>query len=784
MTHRHNSNSISQFSKRALMAVLVTSSVSILPPMVSQAVAQSFQYNSVEVRGNARIASSTILSIAAGELGTRTTSAAQINSAVQRLFATGFFKEVDITPAGSTLVIDVVENPTLNRVVVEGNKRLKDEVLLDLITSAPRQTYSPSRAESDARKIAQAYAASGRIGAVVTPRIIQRSQNRVDLAFQVVEGNVTEVESITFAGNNVFSDRRLRGVISSKRAGIFRAFSGKDTLVEDRIEFDKQQLRDFYLRNGYIDFRVLSATSTLSRKKNAFTVAFNVQEGQQYRFGDVTVVSDLAGIDLQDFEGLAGIREGRTYDPRLVERYITRLETQAQRQNFPFVVARPQVTRNDDTQTLDIAVELIQGPRTFIERIDIEGNSVTLDKVIRRQFRLAEGDAFNQRSIQQAADRIRALDYFTTVDVQAREGSSPSRAVIDVNVEEKQTGQLGFGLGFNSSSGPTGSIEISQRNFLGRGQRANFNFATSGEGQEVSIGFVEPQFLDRDLSVGFELGVNTSSSSFIPIDIEKVKFVPTISFPTGEFSRLTAYYSISRTEIINQLDSNDVAVGLSPITAADIAKGPFNTSAIGLRYVIDKRNSPISPTAGYRLSFDQEFAGVGGGIKYSKTSFNFKTFRSLLNEDVILSAELEGGYLHSKDGGSNISNRFFSGGDQLRGFENYGLGPRDADTDDPVGGNIFAVARFEASFPIGIPEEYGIFGGLFFDVGTVWDVENTVGANLFGTDETKPTLRSAIGVSIFWDTAVGPLRFNFSKPIDIESYDKKETFQFTVDTRF
>ncbi|GHA42331.1 outer membrane protein assembly factor BamA [Amylibacter ulvae] len=767
------------------VGVLSATTGLVSQPHVAQA--QSISYQSVEVRGNARIASSTILSIAAVELGV-VTSPAKINSAVQRLFQTGFFEAVDIDVQGSNLVINVLENPTINRVSVEGNRRLKDEVLLGLIESTSRQTFSPTRAESDTQKIAEAYAASGRVATQITPKVIKRSQNRVDLVFQVVEGSISEIESVSFVGNRNFSDRRLRSVIESKRAGIFRALSKRDTFVADRIEFDKQKLSEFYLNNGYIDFEVLAASSDLTRSQDSFGVTFNVREGQQYTYGDVTIVSNEPDVDAAEFENLQKIKNGRRYDPRKLNDLVDNIEIRANSLNYPFLVARPIISRNDDARTLDIEISLERGQRAFIERIDIEGNAITLDKVIRREFKVAEGDAFNQRAIQQAADRVRALDYFEEVNVEAREGSAAGRAVIDVNVKEKTTGSLGFGVGYNSSNGPVGNVEISQRNFLGRGQNVRFGISTSGEAKDFQLAFTEPQFLDRDLAVGFDLSGRTTSSSYLPVDFETIQFSPRVSFPTGEDGRFTIYYKLARSEVLRQeTDDSTDAVPLyedaSAITLADVADGTVMTSSIGFGYKIDKRDSIISPTSGYTLSFDQEFAGLGGDVSFSKTSANFKMFRSFFNDNVVVTAELEGGYLHNIDRGSRITNRYFLGGDQLRGFEDYGIGPRDASTGDPVGGNTYAVARLEASFPIGLPEEYGIYGGVFYDVGSVWGIDDTFGVDLNGEDDSA-IIRSAVGFSIFWDTAIGPLRFNFAKPLKKQAYDETETFRFTVDTRF
>lgn len=780
-----NKNRVHLLAGITVFGLMLTSSG--FYPMINVVYANSISYNSIDVEGNTRIASSTILSIAAVELS-MTTSNSEINSAVQRLNATGYFKSVSIMSIGNKLLIKVVENPTINQVSIEGNKKLKDAILLDLIVSSPRKTYSISTVETDAQKIADAYSAAGRIATRVTPRIIKRSSNRIDVVFQVLEGNVSEIKSLDFVGNRKYSDRRLRSVIATKRAGIFHDLFKNDTYVADRIEFDKQKLSEFYLRNGYIDFKVLSSTSDLSRTTDSFSVKFNLQEGQQYRFGKVSLVSNENDIDTSKYKNLLDIKSGKVYDPRQVERLIKKVEARLRRHDYPFVVAHPKLIRNDGNQTLDIEITLVRSAKVFVERIDIEGNSTTLDKVIRREFRIVEGDAFNQRSIQEAADRIRGLDYFSNVDIQSRAGSSSSRTIIDVDLVEKQTGSLSFGLGYSSSNGPTGTIGLTQRNFLGRGQKVSVSVSKSGESVDVSFGFHEPYFLDRDLSIGFDIDANTRSSSYIPVDIKMISFVPTLSFPTGENSRFSAYYKLSRHQVFAQKKTDskgkEISVGVSAITQKDIDAGKQITSAIGVKYTIDKRNSLISPTAGYRFSVSQELAGLGGDVSYSKTGINFKSFRTLFNDDIVLSVELEAGFLKDLDNGSNITNRYFLGGDQLRGFDSYGLGPRDRKHGDPVGGNKFVVARLEASFPIGIPKEYGVYGGLFFDTGSVWGVKKIGDASIHSGENTKAIFRATIGASIFWDTVIGPLRFNFTRPLKKQDYDNTNSFQFTVDTRF
>lgn len=769
------------------LGVAVVPTYSILTIENSMAYAQATaRFSRVDVSGNQRIASDTVRSIAGIGAGVNVTPG-QINSAVQNLYESGLFETVNVRPEQGRLVIDVAEYPTINEISLEGNRRLKDEDLIGLVGSVPRRAYSPSQAEADTQAITDAYAAAGRLAARVEPKIIRRSDNRVDLVFEIREGRVIEVNRISFTGNRKYSDRRLRSSLETKQAGIFRALVRKDTFIPERVDFDKEKLRNFYLKRGYIDAEIVSSSADFARERNGFGVNFQVQEGQQYTFGTLSLSSPEPDVNVDDFQKAMKIQQGRTYNPELVNTTLERLDVIAAEKGLPFVQARPRVTRNDDTRTLDIDFELARGQKIFVERIDIEGNSTTIDRVIRREFETIEGDPFNARKVQEATDRIRALGYFTKVDVQTREGSAPDQVVIDVNVEEQPTGTLGFGVGFGTDDGLSGNITLTEENFLGRGQSIGLTVSTSSDNRIFSFSFKEPKLFDRDLAAGIAFSYTTTNDDDLTFNTSRISLRPSLEFPIGEYSRLSTSLLFGSDEVTADTDS-------SPLIIAET--GRRSTIGLGLGYTFDRRNSPIDPTGGFIFSIDQTLAGFAGDNKYYKAVANAKAYRSVLNEEVVLSAELEGGYLKGLGGNStSIIDRFQLGGNTLRGFESYGIGPRDVglDTngdsyDAALGGNFYALARLEASFPIGLPEEYGIHGGLFFDVGSVWDLDNTTatsGGNTSTASSSDFELRSAIGVSLFWDTALGPLRFNFAKPLQyVKGVDKTESFNFTIDTRF
>lgn len=736
----------------------------------SPAKAQTFNFSTVSVEGNQRIETATILTYLGFGRG-ETVTAGAVNDAAQRIRATGLFETVDIVPQGNTLVIRVEEFPTVNRITFEGNSRVRDAELAAVVNSQPRRVYSPSQAEADTAAITRVYADQGRINATVAPRIIERSDNRVDLIFEVFEGGLTEVERISFVGNRAFGEGRLRRVLETKQAGILRAVIGRDTFIADRVAFDRQVLTDFYQSRGYVDFQVQNVDVSLTRERDAYLITFNVQEGQKFEFGAVTVSSEVTGADPLEYENALRLRTGVTYSPELIERDIARLELLALRNNLNFVRVDPRITRNDRTLTLDVEFVLVNGPRIFVERIDIEGNNTTLDRVVRSRFDVVEGDPFNPRQIRESAARIRALGYFTNADVDAREGSSPDQVVIDVDVVEGPTGSLSFGGNFSSDNGFSLLARFNQRNFLGRGQSLSFALQGGEDNQQLSFGFTEPRLLGRDLSFGIDMNYATTNNQNANFDTAEGLFRPRLGFPVSENGRLTLYYAYDYNKL------SDPAAGVSPFIAADV--GSVATNSLGYSYSYDTRRTGLNPNAGVLVQFGQEFGF--GDSSFIETTGEITAQTRVLNEEVTLRATLEGGIIDFGDGQSLITDRYFLGSSTMRGFEPSGIGPRDINTGDALGGNVYAVARLEAEFPLGLPEEYGLSGGVFLDYGSVWDIGRATGGDVEYDDFTPRTIA---GVSIFWATPIGPLRFNFTEPLDVQPNDVTKRFDVTISTEF
>ncbi len=761
----------------ALAFFIVLSTLSLTSGVSAQT--QGFNFDQIVVEGNIRIGRAAILNQAGIETNTDL-SAGALNDAFQNLQNSGLFETVEITPQGRSLLITVVEYPTINRISFEGNRRIDDDALGAVIQSAERRVFNPTVAERDAANIAEAYANAGRIAARINPQIIRRRDNRVDLIFEIFEGDVVEIERLSFVGNRVFSDRRLRRVLDTKQAGLFRALVRSDVFIEDRIEFDKQVLSDFYLSRGYVDFRINSVNSELTEERDGFFLVFNLQEGQQFSFGEITVTSDLSEVDVADYEDVLRIRPGVIYSPTLVENELARMERLGTSRSVDFLRVEPRITRNDRDLTLDVEFVLSRGPRVFVERIDIRGNTTTLDRVVRQQFKISEGDPFNPRQIREAAERIRALDFFETAEVETREGSAPDQLIVDVALEEKPTGQLSFGGTYSVNDGFGVAIRFVEKNFVGRGQELELSISTAQETSVYGIRFLEPAFLGRDVGFGLRLQSIAGNSQFATFDTEELIFEPSLSFPLSDNGRLQLRYTLQNLEMEARSPVEHGAV-----QGLEIAAGAQTRSGLGYTYTYDTRRTGLDPNSGILLEFGQDFAGFGGDSEFIRTSAKAIGQTMVLNEEVTLRATIEGGALAWRGGTNRTADRFLLNPNIIRGFETAGIGPRDSSgtTSDGLGGNLYLAARFEAEFSLGLPEEYGIMGAVFYDVGNLWNLDdvNTTGGTIVGEDGS---FRHVVGFSVLWDTPVGPLRFNFTDALRKEDFDREQTFDLTLTTRF
>lgn len=737
--------------------------------------AQDFSFSRIDVDGNKRIETSTIITYS-GLATDQVFGADDLNRAYQKILASGLFESVEVVPSGNRLVIKVDEFPTVNQIAFEGNRRVNDSTLKSIVGLQPRRVFNPDKVDADRAAIAQVYADQGRLAARVSPKIIRRSDNRVDVIFEIFEGGLTEIERVGIVGNKVFSDRRLRRILDTKQAGFLRLFVRRDTFLADRIEFDKRLLTDFYNARGYIDFEVNDVNAELTEENNAYFVTFNVREGQKFRFGDVSLTSQRSDIDVEEFKIAISAETGDVYSPTLMEKNLSRLEARATQLGLDFVRVTPRVTRNDADLTLDVEFVLEQGERAFVERIDITGNTATLDRVIRRQFRISEGDPFNPRLVREAAERIRALGFFGNAGVNAREGTQPGQIIVDVEVEEQPTGSLQLGATYSGDTGFGVVIDYSERNFLGRGQALSFAIRSGIDNQSYEFNFTEPEFLNPELRFNLGLSYGETDNQGAAYDARKFNITPSLSFPLGEYSRLSVRGNVSATEMLNPGN-------IGTIIAAEVARGRLDDAGFGFTYRYDTRGVGLDPSSGIAVIYNQDFGGMAGDKgTYSKSTIRTIGERAILNEDVVLRGSLEAGLLHHTDGNSRVTDRFFLPATVLRGFEFAGMGPRQrvGTINDALGGNKYAVAKFEVDFPLGLPEEYGMSGGAFYHAGNLWDT-GAGGDDLF---YNEGAWRHVVGATLYWTTPIGPLRFDFTRALKKETNDEERTFDMSIATRF
>ena len=742
---------------------------------VQGAMAQDFSFSRIDVDGNKRIETSTIITYS-GLATDQMFGADDLNRAYQNILASGLFESVEVVPNGNRLVIKVNEFPTVNKIAFEGNRRVNDNTLSALVGMQPRRVFNPDKVDTDRAAIAQFYADQGRLAARVTPKIIRRSDNRVDVIFEIFEGGVIEIERIGIVGNKVFSDRRLRRVLDTKQAGLLRLFVRRDTFLTDRIEFDKRLLTDFYNARGYIDFQVNDVNAELTEENNAYFVTFNVREGQMFRFGDVTLASKRSDIDVEDFQIAISAETGDVYSPTLMEKNLSRLEARATQLGLDFVRVTPRVTRNDADLTLDVEFVLEQGERVFVERIDITGNTTTMDRVIRRQFRISEGDPFNPRLIREAAERVRALGFFGNAGVNAREGTQPGQIIVDFEVEEQPTGSLQLGATYSGDNGFGVVIDYAERNFLGRGQALSFAIRTGIDNQSYEFDFTEPEFLSPELRFNLGLSYGETDNQGAAYDTRNFDITPSLSFPLSEYSRLSVRGNVSATEMLNP-----GTVG--SIVEDEITRGRLDDAGFGFTYRYDTRGVGLDPSSGIAVIYNQDFGGMAGDKgTFSKSTIRTIGERAIMNEDVVLRGVLEAGLLHHTGGSSRVTDRFFLPATVLRGFEFAGMGPRQRDgaINDALGGNKYTVVKFEMDFPLGLPEEYGMSGGAFYHAGNLWDTGASGNRLLYDNG----AWRHVVGATLYWTTPIGPLRFDFTRALKKETHDEERTFDMSIATRF
>lgn len=725
----------------------------------------------VRVEGTQRIEPATVISYIDLQAGDPF-DADYLDRALKNLYATGLFADVSLYQEGSDLIIVVVENPVINEINFEGNDKLKDDVLLSEVQMRPRTVFTRTRVQADVERLQEVYRLSGRFSASIEPKIIQLDQNRVNLVFEISEGPQTLISRISFIGNKKFDDADLQRVVRSKEDRWWRFLSSDDKYDPDRLAFDRELLRKFYLEQGYADFRVENAVAELSPDRKNFFVTFTIEEGERYKVGNVHIQSNIAELDATPLKSALTFAPGEWYNSSQIEKTVQAMTDQLGNLQYAFTDVRPEISRNRDKKTVDIRFNINEAQKSFVENVNVSGNVRTLDEVIRREMDLIEGDPFNTAKLKKSEQRIKDLGFFENVEVKPQQGTAPDKTNIDIKVAEKSTGELSLGAGFSTSDGPLGDFRIRERNFLGKGQKLELAATISGERTEFDFSFLEPYFLKRDLAAGVDLfHITRDLQDESSYDSRRTGGGFNLGYPLSEKLRQTLAYRYEINEITN------VQTGASIYIQQQ--EGERTTSAISQKLVYDATNSKLDPTEGFQLRLENEVAGLSGDARYLRTRVGGNYYHPIVDK-WILSLLGEAGYIFGiGDEDVRINERFYIGGATMRGFDDAGIGPRDSATGDALGGNQFYRGTVELAFPSGLPEDLGVRGHVFSDFGVLSDLDQS-GAGIQDSDG----LRVSVGGGATWRSPLGPVRVDLAVPVVDEEFDEKEVFRFSFGTRF
>ena len=707
-----------------------------------------------------------------------------IDQSVKTLFASGLFADVNIRREDDGLIVTVVENPIINRISFEGNKKIADDKLSGESSLRPRLVFTRAKVQDDVERFLELYRRAGRFSARIEPKVIQLPQNRVDLIFEITEGPTTGIKSINFIGNEAFDDGRLMEEIMTSETRWWKFLSSNDNYDPDRIAYDRELLRQFYLGRGYADFSVISSTAELTRDGDAFFVTFNLSEGEIYDFGESSIQTSMPKIQALNLDAAVKHAPGDRYDARKIDATVDALTKIVGEQGFAFAEVRPRVRRDPEARIVTVSYVIEEGPRVYVERININGNTRTHDEVIRREMDLSEGDGFNRVLLSRSERSIKGLNYFSSVDIVEEPGTEPDQTIIEVDVKEQSTGELTLGVGFSSSDNFSTQFSIAERNLLGRGQKLAFSVNVSSEVQRFNLGLTEPYFLNRDLTAGFNIFNQGVEYDDEDIDYNSSGASFNVGFPTSDDARLGVSLSVQQVEENYGINSyyynfynRSVSFDLLKVIA-------------GYYYYIDKRDDYIDTTEGWSFSAGQEIAGLGGDVNFLRTSLSGDYYYPLA-EGYVFHTGLEYGHIHDfEDHYVRRSDRFFKGGTSFRGFDRSGVGPRaipkpgTSGEEDALGAKMFLIGTTEVTLPLGIPKEIGMKTKLFTDYGFVGksDENPNIYPNYIIEDDFA--FRMTAGLSVSWKSPIGPIQFDFARVIQKEDYDDDRFFRFSAGTRF
>jgi len=734
----------------------------------------------IDVRGNQRIEADTIRSYMVIQPGDAF-DLERLDRSLKALFATGLFRDVTLMPEGNRITVTVAENPLVARVLFDGNRRISRDVLGREVQLRERSVFTPTAVAADTQRILELYARRGRFGARVEPRVVDLEQNRVDVVFEIQEGDAAYVARINFVGNTAYSDSRLKEVIATREAHWYRPFSSTDTYDPDRLAFDRELLRRYYLRRGFADVQITNATAELSPDRSGFFITFTIDEGPRYRVGRVEVQTQIRGLEPAVIRRRIPIRDGDWYDGDAVERATQELDDQLSLEGFPFIDVQPRVERNREERTVTLIFQLNEGPRAFIERIEIGGNNRTQDRVIRREFRLAEGDPLNVTQVRRSRDRLRALGYFSDVQVTTSPGSAPDRIILNTQVTERSTGEFSLGGGYSTDAGFLVDFGIRERNFLGTGIDTRFNVTLAQRRSQVDISVTDPQFLDRNLAAGIDIFLLQRNLLRISSYQERREgFALRAGYEFNEYMRQSWSYSLVNRDIYD----------VQPYASLYVREQAGQTllSQISQTLTYDRRDSRLDPSRGYVVRLGTDFAGLGGDVAFFRARLDGVYYipleQWLNNRDWMIVLQAGGGTMIPWGGSqyqTRIVDRFFLGGDNLRGFALGGAGPRDISTGDSLGGQNIWTQSTELRYPLPLPNELGLIGRAFVDFGALWGLPNTYNGP---TVRDSSTPRGSAGLGISWRSPFGLINIDFAQAFMKQSYDVTQVFRLGFGTRF
>jgi len=809
-------------------------SAGVLPVTARSAYAQAPAVSSIVVQGNQRVEADTIRSyFRAGPNGRLDTF--QIDEGVKALYATGLFQEIRPTIQGGRLIITVIENPVINRIAFEGNKKVKDEQLRAEIQSKERGTLSRPVVQADVARLVEVYRRSGRFDIRIEPKIIGLPNNRVDLVFEIAEGAKTGVKVIEFVGNRAYSSYRLKDVVKTTETGLLAFLQTGDIYDPDRIEADRELLRRFYLKHGFIDVRIVSAVGEYDPQRRGFVVTFAIEEGAQYRIGTVDVQSTIRPIDPSLLRPRLRTYPGDVYNAEAVEKTVEDMTVEAAKHGFAFATVRPSASRDYQLRTVNLLFIIEEGPRAYIERINVRGNTRTRDYVIRREFDLAEGDAYNRALVNRAERRLKNLGYFKSVKIATEPGSAPDRVILNVDVEEQSTGEFSVSGGYSTADGFLAEVSVAERNLLGRGLFGKVSVQYGQHTRGFGLSFVQPYFLGYRIALGLDIFARQQNpTNYVSYQTKTIGAGARLGFALQEHLGLQLRYSIYRQEVSLPTNLNDCILSPAAIinggtgvlptdpcfadgeaslaVRRELANGPVITSLVGYTLTHNTLDNNKNPTTGMLTDLRQDFAGAGGDVRFVRTTGDIYAYREVV-PDVVGLVHLQGGQVSGLGGGLRMLDHFQMGPNLVRGFAPAGIGPRDLTLlpftgyqGDALGGTLYWGASLEFRTPLYfLPKDAGIKVAAFADAGSLWNYVGPTSWSVTGeriSGSICPTwsfaasplvpcpldngmhIRSSVGLGLIWDSPFGPLRFDYSFPLSKEPYDRVQQFRFGGGTKF